>query len=63
MKLFRLAVLALLGTLLMACQSSMSQSSQSSASMPMPSSSSSSSSSAQYACPVQSVNGPSGSRP
>ena len=41
MKLFRLAVLALLGTLLMACQSSMSQSSQSSASMPMPSSSSS----------------------
>ena len=51
MKLFRLAVLALLGTLLMACQSSMSQSSQSSASMPMPSSSSSPPSSARVCLP------------
>ena len=64
MKLFRLAVVAMLGTLLAACQSSMSQSSQSSASMPMPSSSSSPSSSAPIMpAPSSSSTAQSSSRP
>ena len=64
MKLFRLAVVALLWTLLAACQSSMSQSSQSSASVPMPSSSRSPSSSApSMPAPSSPSTAQSGSRP